>query len=128
MRKDSYMLQYKNTFSGQPEKIADLVGSGGKFFFSQPKKTKPVGEFEVQKSLGTISGLRCPELEAPPATKMVCTNQERAENSISNCLPKTETKTDDRSTWARTESIHFDSRKFESRKGIKNHKKIFFDL
>ena len=68
----------KIRFSGQPEKIADLVGSGGKFFFSQPKKTKPVGEFEVQKSLGTISGLRCPELEAPPATKMVCTNQERA--------------------------------------------------
>ena len=29
--------------SGEPKKLADLVGSGGKFFFQQPKKQKPVG-------------------------------------------------------------------------------------
>lgn len=62
-----------------------LVGSGGKFFFQQPKKQKPVGEFEVQKSLGTISGLRCPTLEAPTATKMVCT-KENAEDSVCTIL------------------------------------------
>ena len=40
------------------EKIGSLVGNGGKFYLQKPKETKPVGEFEVSKSLGTISGLR----------------------------------------------------------------------
>ena len=54
------------------EKIGSLVGSGGKFYLQKPKEQKPVGEFEVTKSLGTISGLRCSEFEQPPATRMQC--------------------------------------------------------
>ena len=66
---------FSRWFSGQTKNLASLVGSGGKFFFDKPKpKPKPVGEFEVQKSLGTITGLRCKPLAQPPGTRMMCSN------------------------------------------------------
>ena len=66
------------------EKLGTLRGSGGTFFLPTKTTQKPVGEFQVNKRVGTVSGVYCDEIQQNPNYKMMCTDG-NAEDSVKGC-------------------------------------------
>lgn len=55
-------------------KLASLTGRGGNFVIPVSTTKAPVGEFQVNKAVGTVSGLFCDEIKENPSMKMMCSN------------------------------------------------------
>jgi len=64
-----YILQERKC-----EKLGTLRGSGGTFFLPSQTTQKPVGEFQVNKRVGTVSGVFCDEMKEKSNYKMMCTD------------------------------------------------------
>ena len=62
-------------------KLGTLRGDGGTFFLPSKATKKPVGEFQVNKKVGTVSGVFCDKLEPDPNVRMICTD-ENNEDSV----------------------------------------------
>ena len=79
------VLAFLNVLTVESNKLATLTGRGGNFVIPAAPTKKPVGEFQVNRAVGTVSGLFCDEIPSNASMKKICSN-ENGEDSVCTFL------------------------------------------